>query len=103
MQHKRASDVFGRLGGEEFGLLLPEVTQAEALVVGQRLLAHCNAITLSSKNGPIHLTFSGGVTQAIPTDLTVDHILQRADHALYHAKHSGRNRLELAEAGAPQV
>lgn len=96
MQQKRTSDVFGRLGGEEFGLLLPEVAQADALMVGQRLLAQCNTFAFSSEAGPYHVTFSGGVAQAASTDQTVDHILQRADRALYRAKHTGRNRLELA-------
>jgi diguanylate cyclase (GGDEF)-like protein len=81
-------------GGEEFGLLLPEVAQAEALLVGERLLAQCQALSIACPTGPIHITFSGGVAQATPSDQTIDHLIQRADRALYHAKQTGRNRLE---------
>ncbi|MCC6187442.1 MAG: GGDEF domain-containing protein [Anaerolineales bacterium] len=92
-RQKRAQDIFGRLGGEEFGLLLPETTLEAAVIVGQRLLEHCRALEIPSPRGLVRLTFSAGVTQAEPNDDALDELLYRADQALYHAKAAGRNHI----------
>jgi diguanylate cyclase (GGDEF)-like protein len=99
-RQKRAQDVFGRLGGEEFALLLPETTLAAAQVVAERLLAACAALEVASVRGPVRLTFSGGITQAAPDDQAFEDLLYRADQALYRAKAAGRNRIESDERPA---
>jgi diguanylate cyclase (GGDEF)-like protein len=93
-RQKRAQDVFGRLGGEEFGLLMPETGVTEARVAGQRLLEHCRALEIASVRGAVRLTFSAGLTEAEPTDGALDELLHRADQALYQAKANGRNHIE---------
>jgi len=85
----RAQDVAARFGGEEFCLLLPRTTTAEAQVVIEDL-----RLALSRQAGE-RVTFSAGVAQARPLD-TGEDLIERADGALYQAKAEGRDRLVLA-------
>jgi len=94
----RPCDLFGRLGGEEFALLMPETSGAAALVVAERLR---NAIaehpmTLHG-GGTIHVTASFGVAELSASFNTLTAWLERADTMLYAAKSGGRNRTQLAE------
>ena len=92
-QQLRQPDRLGRLGGEEFVLLLPETSLQDALKVAQR-------IRTSRRQSPTvpQCTVSIGVaTYEADTD-TVNHLLARADEALYRAKDLGRNRVETARA-----
>lgn len=93
----RESDVAGRLGGEEFGLLLPETSQPEALQVIHRvqamLDAACRAASLPAE---ACVTLSVGLTMLGAKDKALDDILHRADEALYAAKKLGRNRVEIS-------
>ncbi|MEN2787477.1 diguanylate cyclase [Sphingomonas qilianensis] len=93
----RPSDVFGRLGGEEFALLLPETSGAEAMMVAERLREAIagHAIRLPD-GGTLHVTASFGVAES-PGIATLAAWLERADAMLYAAKSGGRNRTELAE------
>lgn len=90
----RESDVFGRLGGEEFALMLPDTTFGDALVVAEKLR---NAIAQAVVPGPgvvrVSMTASIGVTAVAADDQSLFDTLTRADHALYQAKHGGRNRV----------
>lgn len=87
----RKQDLLGRIGGEEFVLLLPETGMDEAVVVAQRI----RAATELESNSP-HYTVSIGVAQLQLQEGTVAVILGRADAAMYRAKSQGRNRVELA-------
>jgi diguanylate cyclase (GGDEF)-like protein len=93
MEQKRVQDTFGRLGGEEFGLILPETTLEQAKVVASRIQIVW-AQTPSNMDGVmIHSTVSVGVAEAQTEDKTFDDILRRADLMMYKAKEQGRNQV----------
>jgi len=94
MDHKRSQDTFGRLGGEEFGLLLPETNLEQALVVAQRIQQMWEQSPVNLDGELIHSTVSIGVAEASPEDESLDDLLRRADKMLYKAKENGRNRVE---------
>jgi diguanylate cyclase (GGDEF)-like protein len=100
-QNRRASDVVGRLGGEEFVLLLPETDQAQAMVVAERLRERVAAQLLHVHKVQFRLTISLGVAEATLGMSGIDALLRAADEALYRAKHEGRNRL-VAWSAPPQ-
>jgi len=93
MDNKRAQDVFGRLGGEEFGLLLPETNLQQALVVGKRIQTIWAETPVTLDGELIHSTVSIGVAEASSDDTSFDNLLRRADKMLYKAKETGRNRV----------
>jgi diguanylate cyclase (GGDEF)-like protein len=92
---KRATDAVGRLGGEEFALLLPETSQAAARVVADRIREDLQAAAIPTAGGVLSVTFSAGVVEVTPDDAAFDDVLRRADQALYRAKERGRNRVEV--------
>lgn len=94
----RDMDLLGRLGGEEFSLLLPNTLAADALVVAERIRGGVAEITIPTDNGMLKFTTSVGVAEMAGADASVDDLLRRADTALYRAKTTGRNRVvtELA-------
>jgi diguanylate cyclase (GGDEF)-like protein len=95
----RATDVVGRLGGEEFAAILPG-NPAEAGLVAERLRLAFQAAGVVISGHHIGATVSIGVATAIPP-VRLDALLARADAALYRAKRNGRNRIEYDEASAP--
>jgi diguanylate cyclase (GGDEF)-like protein len=100
----RVYDVPGRYGGEEFCILLPETRLGNTNVVAERIRSRLEATELGSAGTPIHVTVSIGIA-GIDSSQDVDEVspsalLDRADRALYTAKHRGRNRIELWD-GAP--
>ncbi|HLN22977.1 MAG TPA: diguanylate cyclase [Patescibacteria group bacterium] len=97
----RENDVFGRLGGEEFAVLLPETAQDRAADVAERLRERVAGLSVPSCGGAVVFTTSIGVTQAWAEDATIDVALMRADEALYQAKNGGRNRVVLSAAMVP--
>ncbi len=95
----RPGDVPCRYGGEEFAVLLPRTTLAEAQSVGERLCRAFAATAISTEKGPITVTVSVGVACLAGDDpADVDALLERADRALYRAKHAGRNQVGVHEA-----
>jgi len=92
----RKQDLLGRLGGEEFALLLPQTSMEDAAHLVERLRHHIETSGLELQVGspPASLTASFGVTALRPEDLRVEELLGRADQALYRAKDGGRNRVE---------
>ena len=92
-QQKRKSDVVARFGGEEFLLLLPDTQMSEAQVVAERLRQQVEASALSIASHAITATVSIGVAQASSSMNTIFDLIKIADHALYAAKHAGRNRV----------
>jgi diguanylate cyclase (GGDEF)-like protein len=92
----RPSDSIGRIGGEEFALLLPETDGDEAMIVAERLRQALGNHPMSLSDGrPVRITASFGVA-ALAGDATVAGWLARADTMLYMAKADGRNRTRLA-------
>ncbi|MBS1186869.1 MAG: diguanylate cyclase with sensor [Burkholderiaceae bacterium] len=90
----RASDCVGRLGGEEFALLLPQADSAAARQAGLRLLDAVSAARVAIEDGSqLDFSVSAGVTTMQADDLAMRALLRRADDALYQAKREGRNRL----------
>ena len=88
----RASDVAGRLGGEEFAVLLPETALDDATGYAERLRASVAQSVVVYRREEIRFTCSFGVAQMTPSD-ELDALLGRADEALYRAKAEGRDRV----------
>ncbi|MBI5104052.1 MAG: diguanylate cyclase [Solirubrobacterales bacterium] len=98
----RPSDSFARIGGEEFGLLLPETGQLDALLAAERVRTAISRATILPDR---HVTISGGVA-AMPQDgSTREELERKADAALYWAKRNGKNLCAVAReaehVGAP--
>jgi diguanylate cyclase (GGDEF)-like protein len=93
----RPHDLTGRLGGEEFAMLLPETTLEEACAIADRIRANAEALGVTHSQQKMRFTISAGVC-AFDRDDTLDMLLARADAALYDAKRNGRNRVLAATA-----
>jgi diguanylate cyclase (GGDEF)-like protein len=96
IKQKRETDLLGRLGGEEFGILLLNTPVEAAAIFGERLrhLVQVTPITLGENQ--VGITISMGVTQAHSSDKNFGDVLLRADRLLYQAKGNGRNRMETS-------
>ncbi len=93
----RGSDVLGRLGGEEFGLVLPATGVNGARHLAEQVRLAVEALALQGDGGrPLHVTLSAGVAEAAPAD-TPETLMHLADKALYQAKQQGRNRVVVAD------
>ncbi|MBN3726204.1 GGDEF domain-containing protein [Burkholderia sp. Ac-20379] len=99
LENLRSDATFGRIGGEEFGVLLPGLTERDAWQVGERLRTAVAAHTADTPSGPCRYTISGGVAVAEDGD-TLERLYVRADRALYDAKQQGRNAICTARRGA---
>jgi hypothetical protein len=95
----RASDVRCRWGGEEFLIVLPDTTLAQAQVVATHLLHNLAATAIPSPKGPVSSTASIGLTISRPAETDVNRIVARADMALYQAKHAGRSCIRIVLGG----
>ncbi|WP_042445851.1 GGDEF domain-containing response regulator [Azospirillum sp. B510] len=93
--HLRATDQIGRIGGEEFAILLPETSGTDGAVIAERLRKGLAALVIVLSDGRrFQMTGSFGLTEVRPLGDTVESVLGRADQALYRAKALGRNRVE---------
>jgi diguanylate cyclase (GGDEF)-like protein len=95
MEQKRAQDTFGRLGGEEFGLLLPETNLEQARIVAERIQKTWEQTPSNMDGEMICSTVSIGGTEACYDDKSFEDVLRRADRLLYKAKASGKNQVAL--------
>ena len=91
----RTIDKFGRYGGEEFLLLLPDTSEDEAAQILDRLRMIIAELDWSAFSGGLRVTISAGLT-ALGKDESTDTLLARADRALYASKAGGRNRVTTA-------
>jgi diguanylate cyclase (GGDEF)-like protein len=93
----RINDLVARYGGEEFGVLLPQANRTQALQTAERLRGALDTLTIVYNDAEIHVTISLGVAAMAPGLLPQPHSFEElfswADHALYHAKEAGRNRI----------
>jgi diguanylate cyclase (GGDEF)-like protein len=87
--------VFGRLGGEEFGLYLPDQEMSQARVFLEQLRADVEAMQIPFMGSPIRITISVGAASVREVGVDFDHLMAAADGALYLAKDEGRNRLRV--------
>jgi diguanylate cyclase len=92
----RPGDMVARYGGEEFVLMLPDTPLDEAQAVLVRLQRSLSAALFNHEGKDVFVTFSAGVT-LYRTGETLESALDRADVALYEAKHTGKNRACIAE------
>lgn len=90
----RRIDCFGRLGGEEFGLVLPGANPDEAKTVVERMMSQVRTLSPLQSHPALRITFSAGISAAKPYE-TYDALYGRADAALYQAKRRGKDRLCL--------
>lgn len=91
----RAIDVFARIGGDEFILLLPQINCQQAYEVLQRVSLALASQPLNFDTGSVTLTISAGIAGVAGGDDSVDTLLKRGDRALYLAKKAGRNRVMM--------
>lgn len=91
----RKSDLVGRIGGEEFAILLPHTKAAAALDVANKLRSAVARQRMNALSGPFTVSASFGVAGLDRTLTGIEGLLQRADVALYEAKADGRNRCVL--------
>jgi diguanylate cyclase (GGDEF)-like protein len=95
----RASDLFGRYGGEEFMLILPETAPEEAVILAEKLrtLVMQQPLVIPG-NQKVQLTISSGIAGEVGSQLQVDALVDQADAAMYAAKSLGRNRTYMFRA-----
>ena len=91
----RKSDIIARYGGEEFVIILPETGKRGAVVAAERLRQEIEKYTFTLDGEKAHITMSFGVAKLSPTDKDHTEIIKNADYAMYKAKNSGRNRVEV--------
>lgn len=100
----RRSDITGRMGGEEFAVVLPSTTAPEAIDFSERLHVAINKAVLKYNDVIIKYTVSIGLTSFEPgSDDTMEDLLARADLALYQAKRAGRNQTSTFNPEIKQV
>lgn len=105
----RTHDVFGRVGGEEFFILLPETDREAAVAVAERLRKALEDHVFDYNGARVAVTASLGCASLRASD-DLDQLIQRADHRLYTAKRAGRNRVvavdpasERHDSGVPEA
>jgi diguanylate cyclase (GGDEF)-like protein len=101
----RGSDMFGRYGGEEFMLILPETAPEEAAVLAEKLrsLVAQQPMVIADRQ-TLQVTISAGIAGDVGSQLQVDALVDQADAAMYAAKSLGRNRIYVyrhVDEGAP--
>ncbi|MGE0495341.1 MAG: diguanylate cyclase [Vulcanimicrobiota bacterium] len=99
----RVSEVFGRMGGEEFAIAMPSTDAQGAAIMAERLRQAVAALELEARDEKVRFTISIGIAELTPADTSFASILARADAALYQAKTGGRNLVVVAEPGYSQA
>ena len=94
----RATDIFGRYGGEEFVALLPSTSRSEAVAIAERIREAIAGLQLVNDSGQsIPITVSVGISILMSPDPGYRRLFDSADGALYDAKRAGRNRCVISE------
>ncbi len=96
LKHKtRALDIIGRIGGDEFAVLLPDTDKYESMEVGYRILKGIHEATIESKSEILRISLSLGIRQTPQYQADLDLLLEQADQAMYQAKKKGGDRIEV--------
>jgi len=107
IEESRGADVVARMGGEEFGMLLPYTPSASAYIVAERIRARVEREEIVVDGERIHFTVSLGVSADVENYANISKCLSGADRALYEAKRLGRNGViidtALGEAGENEI
>jgi putative nucleotidyltransferase with HDIG domain len=93
----RALDIPARCGGDEFAVILPETTLAEATTIAQRMHAAIVALSVDGQGVPVHINTSIGVATLPLHARTREELIRAADQAAYAAKHGGKGRVSHPE------
>jgi diguanylate cyclase (GGDEF)-like protein len=96
----RPTDLFGRIGGEEFASLLPDMAPQDVLRLAERLRAAFEATSHAAAERPFRATVTIGVAMSDDASFGLSALLDAADQALYRGKTLGRNRVELSTCSA---
>ena len=88
----RNCDFYGRIGGEEFSLVLPETVGQETILVAERIRHEIETTAITYEKNQFFITASIGLSEYRKND-TLESIIKRADEAMYRAKSSGRNKV----------
>jgi diguanylate cyclase (GGDEF)-like protein len=99
----RAVDMVGRLGGEEFVVVMPETSAEGALAASQNVMSNIRQTRLRTDDFNIPMTVSIGIATVSLDDKNFDSVLQRADVALYAAKRQGKDRAVVSACGFPEL
>lgn len=98
----READLIGRLGGEEFGILLAGTDLHDALQTAEKLRLAVQALEVPINGARLHVTISVGVAQAGTACADITSLLAQADAAMYYAKSNGRNRVHSSTKQGPR-
>lgn len=96
----RPSDHMGRIGGDEFIVLLPDTSLAMALQVAERLRLSAFDSPLSLSSESVHVTASVGIAMVSDETLSIDDVLARTQMAMQHSKRGGKNRVSIQDGDA---
>jgi diguanylate cyclase (GGDEF)-like protein len=91
----RHVDIFGRYGGDEFVIVLPETDHGIAREIAERIRTSISGSALHTDAGPIYVSVSLGITQATSDSADIGLLLNKADQALYRSKRAGRNTITV--------
>ena len=92
----READVFARVGGEEFAILLPDTPEEGAQALAQRLRRDVEKTAFPSDEGTFSVTVSIGISSMTDPEDSLNDLMHRADRALYESKRAGRNCVTVA-------
>ena len=92
----RSNDLAARMGGEEFCIVMPDSSPKASARVADRIRAEIETTVVETANGPLRATVSAGIAVRSGEPETLRSLLNRADTALYEAKASGRNRVQIS-------
>lgn len=96
-EYLRPGDLAGRYGGEEL-IIAMQSGKLEALTIAENIRKAVEAHSMKAKRSELRVTLSAGIASSGDFGHEVDALIERADAALYRAKHDGRNRVEVAQA-----
>jgi len=95
-KYVRNHDVLGRIGGEEFLLILPEASAIQAFEIAERIRQAIEGININIEGNIVNITASFGISELTEQRISVNQIFNSADTALYQAKNQGRNQVIIA-------
>jgi diguanylate cyclase (GGDEF)-like protein len=101
--HLRSTDLFGRLGGEEFGMLLPECSPDQVLARVEQMRLAIATVSTGEIGAVVTVSASFGVASAAASGYELRQLMTDADDALYEAKREGRNRVTLSASRGAQL